>query len=139
MKVHPERIGGTINADFQASMIYTASSFYIGKPFGVHNACKDFRPSEYWVCIRMFCPRVQSTDAQQRVAASNDFVYLDARHFGLHTNVCGELSRNRRNSTRLLRDFMAHQLRSGPWTRDALWDYAIKKDLPRIRREMGLA
>jgi len=125
--VHPEGIGGTINADFQCSMIYTASSFLPGQPFGVHNACKDFLPSEYWVCIRAFGRGFQSTD----------FLYLDARHFGLHTNVVGALSRNLRDSTRVLRDFMAHQLRAGHWTRDALWDYAVKKDMPRIRRELN--
>lgn len=132
MKTHAQGFGGTINADLQCSVVYTASSFSLYKPFAVHNCCKDGWPSEYWVCVRLFTPFAVTKDASE--PAAHHFVYLDARHFGLHTNVVGELSRNRRDSTRVLRDFMVHQLRSGAWSVEKLLAYASERSLPQICR-----
>ena len=134
MKVHSEGCGGTINADLQCSVIYTPSSFNPGEPFSVHNCCKDGRPSEYWVCVRMFQHKIVCQDSQ--IDAFHLFIYLDARHWGLHTGVCGDLSRNTRDSTKLLRLFMAKQLRAGPMDQAKLYAYAVERDLPRITRRV---
>lgn len=132
MRTHPIGCGGTIDADFQCSMTYTPSSFAPGKPFGVHNACKDFRPSQFWACVRLYRPSL--IIGGTTYPPTFQFIYLDARHFGLHTSVLGALSRNERNSTRVLREFMATQLRAGKWDYEKLTEYAINKDLPRIER-----
>ena len=132
MRTHPIGYDGTIDADFQCSMVYTASSFAPGKPFAVHNACKDSRPSQFWVCVRLYIPSLVTPE--RAYPPTFNFIYLDARHFGLHTGVLGALSRNERNSTRVLRDFMVAQLCAGAWDRDKLIEYAINNDLPRIER-----
>lgn len=132
MRTHPTGHGGTIDADFQCSFAYTPSCFAPGKIFAIHNACKDGRPSEFWVCVRLFRPGLVTPEATYPPTFL--FVYLDARHFGLHTGVLGELSRNERHSTRVLRDFMVTQLRAGDWSADKLAEYALQRDLPRIER-----
>jgi len=103
--------GGSINADFQCGIAH--SNGRIGKePIVVMNSCKDFRPSEHWVCVCL--PGLR-------------YFHVDARHFGIPTRV---------RTPKDLRVHMAFMLGSGGFANAAaLWEYARQHDLPRILHE----
>jgi hypothetical protein len=107
--------GGTINDDFQSGV--ERSSGLVGRdPIVVTNSCKDFLPSEFWVCVCL--PGLR-------------FFHVDARWFGLHCTL--RTTGDQRRWTKELRDLMARQLGAGGFAdANALWQYAIAKDLPRF-------
>lgn len=105
--------GGTINADFQCGA--ARSSGRVGEdPILVFNSCKDFHPSDYWVCVCL--PGLR-------------YFHVDVRHFDAPTNL---------RTPKDLREHMAFRLgHSGFADANALWEYAKKHDFPRTLSEVA--
>jgi hypothetical protein len=105
--------GGTINADFQCGEARSVGR--VGKdPIRVFNSCKDFRPSEYWVCVCLRGLR---------------YFHVDVRHFDSPTNL---------RTPKDLREHMAFRLgHSGFADANALWKYAREHDWPRTLSEVS--
>lgn len=103
--------GGSLNADFQCGV--ARSTGRVGKePIIVMNTCKDFRPSQYSVCVCL--PGLR-------------YFHVDVRHFGMPS---------RSLTPKDLREHMAFTLgHSGFSDAAALWEYARQHDWPRILHE----
>lgn len=103
--------GGSINADFQCGIAH--SNGRIGnEPIVVMNSCKDFRPSDAWVCVCL--PGLR-------------YCHIDALRFGIPTRV---------RTPKELREHMARMLGAGGFVdAAALWQYARKHNLPRVLHE----
>lgn len=128
MIIFAEGHGGTLNADLQCSRVHNLSRVGIGNVVTVHNSCKDAIPLQFWVCICL---------PEARPLHGIRFVHLDARHFGYGTRVRGELSYPARVSSKRIRVFMAEMLKEGGFECAAhLWEYAVRKDLPRVERPL---
>lgn len=106
--------GGTINDDLQCGAQRTLGR--VGdESIVVMNSCKDGLPLQHWVCVCL--PGLR-------------FFHVDARDFGLYTTL--RPSGDGRRAAKELRQLMAEQLGAGGFAdANALWAYAVHKDLPR--------